>query len=206
MSTKRELRIDARVRAELESLTDADGLVEISIRRLGLRLGLDEIGTGFSVRRLIKSGAVIIARRNNPQKQRRKTYRVIGHDEMLARQASNVIHLFLALKSQKRLARLGRTTVHGSLELCGIKIISRVRKMNRRRVRKVNYIGTISRVRKVNCLLHCGCVASVGLAGVALAQESRRETRVAIEIRPAVAVAAARQCKSRLGEPCRTRA
>jgi hypothetical protein len=67
MSAKNLLTVDARVR-ELESLADSNSMIANSVRKLGLRLGLDELATGMSLGRLIKSGSVVVARpsRNGP--------------------------------------------------------------------------------------------------------------------------------------------
>jgi hypothetical protein len=61
----------------------------ISIKKLALRLALNEIVTGISLNALVKCSALAIAKAS--YKDKPKTYRVIGKKEMLARQGANVI-------------------------------------------------------------------------------------------------------------------
>ena len=81
--------MDKRVHAELAALADPDGFVAISIKKLALRLALNEIVTGITLNTLMKCNALAIARAS--YKNKPKTYRVIGEKDMLARQEANVI-------------------------------------------------------------------------------------------------------------------
>jgi hypothetical protein len=93
-----------RVQAELASLADDKGLVCISMPTLAAQIGISECATNIARYELIKAGVIVVARASyqDGRRTRPKTYCVIPSDEILARQAPNVIPFVRKAKSPDR--------------------------------------------------------------------------------------------------------
>jgi hypothetical protein len=96
------LAMTMRIRAELESIADSNGIFAISVPKLARRLNMSDIPVSIAFYDLIKTGELVVVRANywDGSVQRPKTYRLITPGEMLARQAPNVIR-FMPRKRTK---------------------------------------------------------------------------------------------------------
>jgi hypothetical protein len=107
---------EKRVHAQLMELAGSNGLIAISIRKLGLLLGLNEVETAAGLNVLREAGAIAIEKPSHDG--RPKTYHVVRAEELLAQQPSNVI-LFAPYLEAKRRAGTDKKRQKRKHDLCG---------------------------------------------------------------------------------------
>src|ERR1700751_4006541 len=107
---------EKRVHAQLMELAGSNGLIAISIRKLGLLLGLNEVETAAGLNVFREAGGE--TNEKTRPTGRAQTYHVVRAEELLAQQPSNVI-LFAPYLEAKRRAGTDKKRQKRKHDLCG---------------------------------------------------------------------------------------